>query len=373
MGNSMSINTTEMKQICSDFNSKVSSVDLPSIDVAGAFEPFTSQGILTGYVSSLKDALASISENCTNISSILNNLADTQEEIDNSGKDGADSGLFTTSGGGGGGGSSSGGGGGNYSYGGNQSTGTNNGNSTVGEFSQGETSTSELSSIGSSTALESLLSILTTSPSTITSEERASYLKELLTLKTQETDPELSEQIAEMDPQVLQTYLNQIYNGELVINDATVSVTYDILERIAEEYNIELKQLLTSEDNMDTIRNKVESMSQEYIELFNSNDLNTELKNIYDGTNIENKDESFVSSVRTVIDLIAINKGTTGDALLLESSNADTIKTEIGKVAESLGQLRIMSTKSNSEFLTALNNIFTGDEVETTTTNGQTA
>ena len=67
MGSTMQINTTEMKNICSTFNSKVSSIDLGSVDVAGSFEPFTSQGILTGYVSSLKDALTSISENCTNI------------------------------------------------------------------------------------------------------------------------------------------------------------------------------------------------------------------------------------------------------------------------------------------------------------------
>jgi hypothetical protein len=355
MGNSMTINTTEINNICSTFNSKVSSIDLGSIDVAGAFEPLTSQGILTNYVSSLKEALNSINENCTNISSILKNLADTQQGIDDAGKSGAETDYF--------GGSSSGGtrsGGSTYSGGGgggSHSTSADNGNSTV-TVNSGDASTSELSSIASTSALEALLSILNSSTTTITSEERASYLKELLKLKLQDSNADLSKVIDSMDPTELQAYLKNIYNGELAINDATVSVTYDILERISKETNIELKDLVTSE-NIDTVRDKVEAMSEEYINLFNSHNLQTDLQGIYDGSNIEGKDEDFVESVRTVVDIIAINQDTTGDQLLLESSNMDTIKTEIGKVTESLGQLRIMSTGTNEEFVSALTNIFT--------------
>ena len=344
MSSTMSINTTEINNICSEFNSKVSSIDLGSIDVAGAFEPLTSQGILTSYVSSLKDALTSISENCTNISSILSNLASTQEGIDDAGKKNADTTYFgndTGNGNGNGNGNGS-------STSGSHSTGTNNGNSSVGvQSGEGSNSQSELNEIATTTALETLLSILSTSPTAITSEERASYLKELL-----------------MDPTELQAYLKKIYNGELVINDATVSVTYDILERISKETNIELTELV-SEENIDTIREKVEEMSQEYITLFNSNNLQQDLQSIYDGTGVEGKDEDFVSSVRTIIDVIAINEETTGDQLLLEAGNVDTLKTEIGKVTESLGQLRIMSAGSNDEFISALNNIFSVNVTDT--------
>lgn len=363
MGSTMSINTTEINNICSEFNSKVSSIDLGSIDVAGAFEPLTSQGILTSYVSSLKDALTSISDNCTNISSILSNLANTQQEIDNSGKDGAGSNYFGNN-------NSSGNNSGNRSNnsgggGGNHTTSTNNNNSTVTvDSGNGSDSQSQLSDLTTTEALETLLSILSTSSTAITSEERASYLKELLKLKLQDSDADLAEVIDSMDPTELQSYLKKIYNGELAINDATVSVTYDILERISKETNIELTELV-SEENLDTIREKVESMSQEYITLFNSNDLQAELSAIYDGSGVEGKDEDFVSSVRTIIDIIAINEETTGDQLLLEASNVDTLKTEIGKVTESLGQLRIMSAGSNEEFLTALNNIFTIDSTQT--------
>ena len=138
MSSTMSINTTEINNICSEFNSKVSSIDLGSIDVAGAFEPLTSQGILTSYVSSLKDALTSISENCTNISSILSNLASTQEGIDDAGKKNADTTYFgndTGNGNGNGNGNGS-------STSGSHSTGTNNGNSSVGVQS-GEGSNSQ--------------------------------------------------------------------------------------------------------------------------------------------------------------------------------------------------------------------------------------
>lgn len=361
MSSTMSINTTEINNICSEFNSKVSSIDLGSIDVAGAFEPLTSQGILTSYVSSLKDALTSISENCTNISSILSNLASTQEGIDDAGKKNADTTYFgndTGNGNGNGNGNGS-------STSGNHSTGTNNGNSSVGvQSGEGSNSQSELNEIATTTALETLLSILSTSPTAITSEERASYLKELLKLKLQGSNAELAEVIESMDPTELQAYLKKIYNGELVINDATVSVTYDILERISKETNIELTELV-SEENIDTIREKVEEMSQEYITLFNSNNLQQDLQSIYDGTGVEGKDEDFVSSVRTIIDVIAINEETTGDQLLLEAGNVDTLKTEIGKVTESLGQLRIMSAGSNDEFISALNNIFSVNVTDT--------
>lgn len=366
MSSTMSINTTEINNICSEFNSKVSSIDLGSIDVAGAFEPLTSQGILTSYVSSLKDALTSISENCTNISSILSNLANTQQEIDNSGKDGAESNYFGNNNG-----NSNGNSNGNRNYtgggggGGNHSTSTNNGQSNIGvDSGNGSDSQSQLSDLTTTSALETLLSILSTSSTAITSEERASYLKELLKLKLQDSDADLSEVIDSMDPTELQAYLKKIYNGELAINDATVSVTYDILERISKETNIELTELV-SEENLDLIREKVEEMSQEYITLFNSNDLQSDLTAIYDGTGVEGKDEDFVSSVRTIIDIIAINEETTGDQLLLEASNVDTLKTEIGKVTESLGQLRIMSAGSNEEFLGALNNIFTVESTQT--------
>ena len=363
MSSTMSINTTEINNICSEFNSKVSSIDLGSIDVAGAFEPLTSQGILTSYVSSLKDALTSISENCTNISSILSNLASTQEGIDDAGKKNADTTYFgndTGNGNGNGNGNGS-------STSGSHSTGTNNGNSSVGvQSGEGSNSQSELNEIATTTALETLLSILSTSPTAITSEERASYLKELLKLKLQGSNAELAEVIESMDPTELQAYLKKIYNGELVINDATVSVTYDILERISKETNIELTELV-SEENIDTIREKVEEMSQEYITLFNSNNLQQDLQSIYDGTGVEGKDEDFVSSVRTIIDVIAINEETTGDQLLLEAGNVDTLKTEIGKVTESLGQLRIMSAGSNDEFISALNNIFSVNVTDTQT------
>ncbi len=364
MSSTMSINTTEINNICSEFNSKVSSIDLGSIDVAGAFEPLTSQGILTSYVSSLKDALTSISDNCKNISSILSNLASTQEGIDDAGKNGAGTTYFgndTGSGNNNGNrsGNSNGGGGGNHS------TGANNGNSNVGvESGSGSNNESQLSEIATTTALETLLSILSTSPTAITSEERASYLKELLKLKLQGSNEELAEVIESMDPTELQAYLKKIYNGELVINDATVSVTYDILERISKETNIELTELV-SEEKIDTIREKVEAMSQEYITLFNSNNLQADLQAIYDGTGVEGKDEDFVSSVRTIVDIIAINEETTGDQLLLEAGNVDTLKTEIGKVTESLGQLRIMSAGSNDEFISALNNIFSVNVTDT--------
>ena len=56
--NTLMLNTSGMNTACSNFKSKVSSIDLTGTDVTSLFEPFTSVGVLTSYVSSLKSALA---------------------------------------------------------------------------------------------------------------------------------------------------------------------------------------------------------------------------------------------------------------------------------------------------------------------------
>ena len=181
MADTMVLNTTNMTSICSNYKSKVSSIDLASVDVTAIFEPFTSVGVLTSYVPSLKDALKSIQDNCTSLISILENLVSTQENIDNGAADGAGSGYFNDYGSGNGNGSGSGSG--SHSSGGGQSSGVNNNQQSVGIAPTVDPSLQTLATEPG--FMQSLMSIATTSPSTITSEERASYLKELLKIKNQ--------------------------------------------------------------------------------------------------------------------------------------------------------------------------------------------
>ena len=363
------LNTTNMSTVCSNYKSKVSSIDLASVDVTSMFEPFTSVGVLTSYVPSLKEALQSITDNCTSLISILENLVATQSTIDQGTESGAGTNYFSDySGSSGGSSGSSGSSGGGYSSsGGGQSTSTDNGQSTISINNPTvQEPTTTLST--DSGFMQSLISIATTSPTALTSEDRASYLKELLKIKNQNNE-EVLEVIESLDPTTLQTYLKSILNGELPITNVAQSVTFDILESIAKERNIELTELVTTE-NVDDIRQKVEEMSEEYMTLFSSNNLNTELLSIYDGV-AEGKTDSFISSVRTAVDMIAINKDISSESLLTEDQYEPYLKEEIGKVTEALSEIRLMSTKSNSEFVEALTTLFS-ENAEVFTENATT-
>jgi len=364
MADTMVLNTTNMTSICSNYKSKVSSIDLASVDVTSIFEPFTSVGVLTSYVPSLKEALQSIQDNCTSLISILENLVSTQENIDNGAADGAESGYFTDYGSNSGSNSS---GGRSNSSGGGQSSSANNNQQSVGLTPTVDPSLQSLATEPG--FMQSLMSIATTSPSTITSEERASYLKELLRIKNQNNGNATSI-IEATDPTVLQAYLQSILNGELPITNVAQSVTFDILQRIATENNIELTDLFKTE-NLNDIRSKVEELSEEYITLFNSNNLKTDLLAVYDGTVADVKSDDFISSVRTALDIIALNKDTSAESILAEEQYDSYLKEEIGKVAEALSEIRLMGTKSNDEFVSALTTLF-GTNTELFTPAGAT-
>ena len=364
MADTMVLNTTNMTSICSNYKSKVSSIDLASVDVTAIFEPFTSVGVLTSYVPSLKDALKSIQDNCTSLISILENLVSTQENIDNGAADGAGSGYFNDYGSGNGNGSGSGSG--SHSSGGGQSSGVNNNQQSVGIAPTVDPSLQTLATEPG--FMQSLMSIATTSPSTITSEERASYLKELLKIKNQ-NNGNVTSIIDATDPTVLQAYLQSILNGELPITNVAQSVTFDILQRIAAENNIELTELFKTE-NLNDIRAKVDELSEEYITLFNSNNLKTDLLAVYDGTVADVKSDDFISSVRTALDIIALNKDTSAESILAEEQYDSYLKEEIGKVAEALSEIRLMGTKSNDEFVAALTTLF-GTNTELFTPTGE--
>ena len=373
----MVLNTTGVSNVCSTYKGKISSIDLGSIDVTAAFEPFTSLGILTSYVPSLKDALSSIQDNCNSLCSILENLVSTQSAIDTSGQQAAGTGYFNDYGGSSGGGTNYGGSsGGSTSSGGTQTTTTDNGQQTVGvESPDVEQSVQKLTTDDG--FMKSLLSIATTSPSAITSEERASYLKELLKIKNQNNDS-VTEVIDSLDPTVLQQYLQKILNGELPITDISQSVTFDILESIAKSTNTELVNLFKG-DNLEDLRTKVAEIANEYLTLFNSNDLNTELLAVYDGTKADTLGEDFTTSIRTTVDMIALNKDVTAEELLSNNDYNGYLHEQITSVVSALNEVKAVCTKSDSEFVTALgklldenNELFTKTTTTTTKTDTTT-
>ena len=323
----LKIDTTEVKNLCNTFNGVLASADLGNIDLASAFEPFTSLGILTDYVSSLKSAMSTITTSCANISNELHNLANAQENVDYLGRRAADTGIFNNYDGVDGNGYDS-------SYGSDYGTAVDNGNSYI--ASHTGNNINNVFDSKYSISFEDLLSLMKDQPSGVSEEDKEAYLRELLKLK-------------------IQKHLENVNVGSVDSSDPVERVTYDILVKTAGDMNIELKDIL-NKDNIDTVREKVNEISQEYITIFNSNDLVTDLQNIYNGVNIEGKDKTFVSTVKAVIDAIAKKENIT-EAELLNVSNYALLKEEIGHISESISQLT-NSGNDNQSFLDSLKAIF---------------
>lgn len=286
--NTLMLNTSGMNTACSNFKSKVSSIDLTGTDVASLFEPFTSVGVLTSYVSSLKSALASINDNCNSLIGIMKNLVETQRVIDQGTENLGETDYFKEYSGGGRRGSSSGG---------KQSTGTNNGNSTI--------------DINDSTA----------------------------------EDPSVQ---LENGLNEIETYFKSILNGETKITDVAESVTFDILERIIKEKNIELRELITSENN-DEINKCVEEISREYLRLFESKNLRADLFDIYNGNVTNAISDDFMSSIRNVIDIMADNKGVTVETLLTDDQYESYLKDEISRASDAVSEVKVLISSGIKE------------------------
>lgn len=286
--NTLMLNTSGMNTACSNFKSKVSSIDLTGTDVASLFEPFTSVGVLTSYVPSLKSALASINDNCNSLIGIMKNLVETQRVIDQGTENLGETDYFKEYSGGGGRGSSSGG---------KQSTGADNGKSTI--------------DINDSTA----------------------------------EDPSVQ---LENGLNEIETYFKSILNGETKITDVAESVTFDILERIIKEKNIELRELITSENN-DEINKCVEEISREYLRLFESKNLRADLFDIYNGNVTNAISDEFMLSIRNTIDLIADNKGVTVETLLTDDQYESYLKDEISRASDAVSEVKILISSGIKE------------------------
>ena len=59
----LKVNSNELSQVCSSWNSLVLSMDLGSLDLNGEFSALTENGVGVNYISSLKNALER-SERC---------------------------------------------------------------------------------------------------------------------------------------------------------------------------------------------------------------------------------------------------------------------------------------------------------------------
>ena len=103
--------------------------------------------------------------------------------------------------------------------------------------------------------------------------------------------------------------------------------------------------------------------------------LKTDLVAVYDGTETDKYSDEFTTSIRTTLDIIALNKDTTSEELLSNAEYDTYLKEQVSSVVTALNEIKAVCTKSDSEFVTGLgkildenNELFTNATTNTTTT-----
>lgn len=91
-----------INDVCSNWSSSISSLNLGSINVAGTFAPLTENGIATGLIPSLAEAIKKLESSSQEISGTITSLVEEQQDIDTRGEsDASNRTAFNTTGGGG--------------------------------------------------------------------------------------------------------------------------------------------------------------------------------------------------------------------------------------------------------------------------------
>jgi hypothetical protein len=71
----LTINTEEVKNLCSAYKSKINALGVKEIDVTSDFSALISAGLFTTYFSSLKTSLEKVNNSVTTICSALESFA----------------------------------------------------------------------------------------------------------------------------------------------------------------------------------------------------------------------------------------------------------------------------------------------------------
>lgn len=347
------LNVSSITDLCSTWNSRITSLNLTAERVASDFKVLTSYGIVENYITSLSTAVNFLTQNVNQVSQKINDTKEQQVTVDNSYSEykSSDSYNYSTDSG-------------NNSY-----TGTNTSvnNNTLDTNVNHESNLGTLNYqdyLGLSSSLSSIVSNSNLSlEELIATVDNASMIKEEL-LKSFGISDELKAIITAMDPEVLLIALKALYaNGALEMPDSSVvQYLYDYLERVASLNNISLSSLITDTNNKDLLYNSI-NYYNDAVEHFNkiSNNgiisIRSDLLRIYDGDNIGDMNSEVVNSVRSVIDIMASSSNSSYEYLL---NNGKLIEDTVNVVSDSKPFINSLVDCDAASLQGILNALFSG-------------
>ena len=185
--NTLILNTTAIDSLCSQYNSKLSSLETSYADIASDFQAFLNCGVLSTYIPDLKNNIEDVVQAIEYIISNVRAFAEEQERIENNG----------------------------YDRGGNTSYDKENTTEEIELLSENDYNTL----FSNDEFLAALLSIVKEHPDILTNESMCDLLKELL-LKSGITDENILNILNENDSKALQTTIYKLLTGELSLLEA---------------------------------------------------------------------------------------------------------------------------------------------------------
>lgn len=337
----LEISPNDIKDVCSQWKSKLASIDLSSIDVESTFDSLVSVGVATSYIPSLKLALSKGEKSTLAAINMVNYAAEEQDGLDqqyNNRQNGGFRNGALNSGGGGGGGDST-------------SSFENAIPAALGdELAIEDTVTEEelvindefvedIKKLDSKSYIE-LMKYLGKADGGLlpylVDTEYATKLKEYLLASPNLTE-DLKKKIMEMDENELQVTLLSIVTDESAISDISKSIIFKYTELLSSKEGLEgFKQSDLFLQNVDKLDEILEAT-------YTSNNIQESLLKIYDG-DIKEIDENLIQFLRSAVDEFCESKNIDYESLLTDSSKSGEIKEYLTDLSKTLSYFKAVNS-----------------------------
>ena len=365
----LEVQPDNINDVCSQWQSKILSANLSSIDIAGTFAPLTNAGVGTSYIPSLQTAFAQAESMILSVINTIQNAANEQAGIDENQNQGQQSY---------GGGYSGGGGGGKRKKSGDATEGVvpaatiptidpvevpsddqTDADNTDKKVEINTEFVNKISALDS----ESYIKFMTVLGSIangnllelIADENSASDLKKKL-LESPNLDADLKKIISEMDENELQVTLQSILTSETAVSDLSKSIIYNYTESLANDTNLTILKVSKEVQFF----NQVDELFNTVNTLVTKENLQQNVLSIYDGDGVAELGESSVSFVRSVVDSLSKINNATYEDLLTDKSKEKVVKDAFTDLSKSLSYFRTVNTMGMEASQLLYNNLMKG-------------
>ena len=336
----LEIKVNNLNEVCSQWESKILSIDLSSIDVTSAFSPLTNVGVGTSYIPSLKTALDKAESLVLSVSKTIKESLSDQEDVDDKYKN-ENRNRNNRSGNS------------NRNSNSNSSSNSNNNSNNAAMNSEVDNKTKNIeinkNFVDKVNSLEDEKYIqLMTALGAISNgnllqylvdENYATELKKIV-LASQNIDQELRQMILEMDENELQVTLQSIFTDNNLISDASKNIIYTYTENLANKSNVDMIKVTKTAQ----FYNNVDDILSTVNELKNKEDLQKNVSDVYDGDVSKDVSSESIEFVRTAVEEIAKNNNISAEEILSDSSKADILKNELSTLTKDLSFFRTVNT-----------------------------